>query len=76
MHILLLTELFLNISIIQVGDRVSDWSGEQTDREVREQPSAVITSQSSPHFLPLVLTVTRASEPDEHPTSTHNPFTC
>lgn len=76
MHILLLTELFLSISIIQVGDKVSDWSGEETEREVRGQPSAVITSQSSPHFLPLVLTVTRASEPDKHPTSTHNSFTC
>lgn len=70
MHILLLTELFLNTCRWQ-------WlSGEQTEREVRGQPPAVITSQSSPHFLPRVLTVTWASEPDEHPSSTHNPFTC
>lgn len=70
MHILLLTELFLNTSRWQ-------WlSGEQTEGEVRGQPPAVITSQSSPHFLPWVLTVTWASEPDEHPSSTHNPFTC
>lgn len=34
--------------ITQVGNRISYWSGEQTEREVRGQPSALITSQSSP----------------------------
>lgn len=34
--------------IIQVGDGVSYWSGEQTEGEVRGQPSALTASQSSP----------------------------
>lgn len=52
--------------IMQAGDRLSYWSGEQTEREVRGQPSALITSQSLPQTPQVKKNQTEQSKEKEN----------